>query len=176
MINVESKYELNEFAEATMKSRSGIKKMLLIYSLCFFLLAIIILIIMLVEKDYDWLVTLIALIFASLVMLLPLPLFRPKSFAKRLLKFNPALNSGVTYKYEFNELDFIVEELIETGESKNKFNYSNLKKVIINNDYIFLYLMGNLCYTVKRKDINESDYNDLLNIFNNQVKKLRIKK
>ena len=172
MIDITNNFTLEEFAYANSKMKKNAKLFILIMMIISFLISITSIIIMIIQDNYDDLMILnISFFTVGIFTLLLLIFLRPKRLAKTMIKLHPSLKDGFIYNYHFDDEYFILEEILKDSESNNKMKYSIIKKAIINNNYIFLYINPFAAYIIKIDNISIEDINNLKEILKQKINK-----
>ena len=105
--------------------------------------------------------------FIIIGLLFPLTTFILKNaVAKKMNAANKVLGSGIYYEYIFKKDGFKVSTVAGEHTSINEINYTNLNKIQVVDDMIFLFVSANNAYVVKKDGFtNDDECQILLNLF-----------
>lgn len=157
MIEIKNEFTLDEIVNANYVLR----KKYLILSLILFVIGIIGIVPMflLVIYNDNFIYTLLLGLSAFLLIFfgyLSLTL-RRSSLRNRILRLNPSLRDGMEYTYIFDNDEFTLTQRLTTSVSNDKIKYIALKKVVINKEYIYLYLNQYQVFPIKLNSVNDLD-------------------
>ena len=169
MIEIKNEFSLDEIVNANYVLR----KKYLILSLILFVIGIIGIVPMflLVIYNDNFIYTLLLGLSAFLLIFfgyLSLTL-RRSSLRNRILRLNPSLRDGMEYTYIFDNDEFTLIQRLTTSVSNDKIKYIALKKVVINKEYIYLYLNQYQVFPIKISSVNDLD--ELKKLLSNKIKK-----
>ncbi|MBQ6784115.1 MAG: YcxB family protein [Acholeplasmatales bacterium] len=157
MIEIKNEFTLDEIVNANYVLR----KKYLILSLILFVTGIIGIVPMflLVIYNDNFIYTLLLGLSAFLLIFFGYLSFtlRRSSLRNRILKLNPSLKDGMEYTYIFDNDEFTLTQRLTTSVSNDKIKYIALKKVVINKEYIYLYLSQYQVFPIKLKSVNDLD-------------------
>lgn len=168
MIEIKNEFTLDEIVNANYVLR----KKYLILSLILFVIGIIGIVPMflLVIYNDNFIYTLLLGLSAFLLIFfgyLSLTL-RRSSLRNRILRLNPSLKDGMEYTYIFDNDEFTLIQRLTTSVSNDKIKYIALKKVVINKEYIYLYLNQYQVFPIKINSVNDLD--ELKKLLSNKIK------
>ena len=93
---------------------------------------------------------------------------RRSSLRNRILRLNPSLKDGMEYTYIFDNDEFTLTQRLTTSVSNDKIKYIALKRVVINKEYIYLYLNQYQVFPIKLSSVNDLD--ELKKLLSNKIK------
>ena len=168
MIEIKNKFSIDEIVNANYVLR----KKYLILSLILFVIGLIGIVPMflLVIYNDNFIYTLLLGLSAFLLIFfgyLSLTL-RRSSLRNRILRLNPSLKDGMEYTYIFDNDEFTLTQRLTTSVSNDKIKYIALKKVVINKEYIYLYLNQYQVFPIKLNSVNDLD--ELKKLLSNKIK------
>lgn len=168
MIEIKNEFTLDEIVNANYVLR----KKYLILSLILFVIGIIGIVPMflLVIYNDNFIYTLLLGLSAFLLIFfgyLSLTL-RRSSLKNRILRLNPSLRDGMEYTYIFDNDEFTLTQRLTTSVSNDKIKYIALKRVVINKEYIYLYLNQYQVFPIKLSSVNDLD--ELNKLLSNKIK------
>ena len=157
MIEIKNEFTLDEIVNANYVLR----KKYLILSLILFVIGIIGIVPMflLVIYNDNFIYTLLLGLSAFLLVFFGYLSFtlRRSSLRNRILRLNPSLRDGMEYTYIFDNDEFNLTQRLTTSVSNDKIKYIALKKVVINKEYIYLYLNQYKVLPIKINSVNDLD-------------------
>ncbi len=157
MIEIKNEFTLDEIVNANYVLR----KKYLILSVMLFVIGIIGIVPMflLVIYNDNFIYTLLLGLSAFLLVFFGYLSFtlRRSSLRNRILRLNPALRDGMDYTYIFDNDQFTLIQRLTTSVSNDKIKYIALKKVVINKEYIYLYLNQYQVFPIKISSVNDLD-------------------
>ncbi len=157
MIEIKNEFTLDEIVNANYVLR----KKYLILSLILFVIGIIGIVPMflLVIYNDNFIYTLLLGLSAFLLVFFGYLSFtlRRSSLRNRILRLNPSLKDGMEYTYIFDNDEFTLIQRLTTSVSNDKIKYIALKKVVINKEYIYLYLNQYQVFPIKISSVNDLD-------------------
>ena len=157
MIEIKNEFTLDEIVNANYVLR----KKYLILSLILFVTGIIGIVPMflLVIYNDNFIYTLLLGLSAFLIIFFGYLSFtlRRSSLRNRILRLNPSLRDGMEYTYIFDNDEFTLIQRLTTSVSNDKIKYIALKKVVINKEYIYLYLNQYQVFPIKLSSVDELD-------------------
>jgi len=169
MIEIKNEFTLDEIVNANYVLR----KKYLILSLILFVIGIIGIVPMflLVIYNDNFIYTLLLGLSAFLLIFFGYLSFtlRRSSLRNRILRLNPSLRDGMEYTYIFDNDEFTITQRLTTSVSNDKIKYIALKKVVINEEYIYLYLNQYQVFPIKISSVNDLD--ELKKLLSNKIKK-----
>ena len=169
MIEIKNEFSLDEIVNANYVLR----KKYLILSLILFVIGIIGIVPMflLVIYNDNFIYTLLLGLSAFLLIFFGYLSFtlRRSSLRNRILRLNPSLRDGMEYTYIFDNDEFTITQRLTTSVSNDKIKYIALKKVVINEEYIYLYLNQYQVFPIKISSVNDLD--ELKKLLSNKIKK-----
>ena len=170
MIEIKNNFTVDELALINCKSKNKYR-VLSIICLIIGVIGIIPSLIMIFNDDnFIWTFLLGLSVFLIIFFGYLLFTIRPSGFKNRLFKVNPTLKGGIEYKYLFDIDELTVIQKTNTSESANKIKFSGLNKVVINDDYIYLYLNKLQAFPIKKKEINTNDLEEIKKLLANKIK------
>ena len=168
MIEIKNEFTLDEIVNANYVLR----KKYLILSLILFVIGIIGIVPMflLVIYNDNFIYTLLLGLSAFLLIFFGYLSFtlRRSSLRNRILRLNPSLKDGMEYTYIFDNDEFTLIQRLTTSVSNDKIKYIALKKVVINKEYIYLYLNQYQVFPIKISSVNDLD--ELKKLLSNKIK------
>ena len=168
MIEIKNEFTLDEIVNANYVLR----KKYLILSLILFVIGIIGIVPMflLVIYNDNFIYTLLLGLSAFLLIFFGYLSFtlRRSSLRNRILRLNPSLKDGMEYTYIFDNDEFTLTQRLTTSVSNDKIKYIALKKVVINKEYIYLYLNQYQVFPIKLSSVNDLD--ELKKLLSNKIK------
>ena len=157
MIEIKNEFSIDEIVNANYVLR----KKYLILSLILFVIGIIGIVPMflLVIYNDNFIYTLLLGLSAFLLVFFGYLSFtlRRSSLRNRILRLNPSLKDGMEYTYIFDNDEFNLTQRLTTSVSNDKIKYIALKKVVINKEYIYLYLNQYQVFPIKISSVNDLD-------------------
>ena len=91
-------------------------------------------------------------------------------FKKKLLKAsNKSLMNGVVYRYIFYENEFVLDTIIGEKTSHQVLKYEGLEKIVIKDDYAFLYVNNVSIYFVNMNNFEQKE--EVIKLFEPYKKK-----
>ena len=168
MIEIKNEFSIDEIVNANYVLR----KKYLILSLILFVTGIIGIVPMflLVIYNDNFIYTLLLGLSAFLVIFFGYLSFtlRRSSLRNRILRLNPSLRDGMEYTYIFDNDEFALTQRLTTSVSNDKIKYIALKKVVINKEYIYLYLNQYKVFPIKINSVKDLD--ELKKLLSNKIK------
>ena len=168
MIEIKNELSIDEIVNANYVLR----KKYLILSLILFVIGLIGIVPMflLVIYNDNFIYTLLLGISAFLLIFFGYLSFtlRRSSLRNRILRLNPSLKDGMEYTYIFDNDEFTLTQRLTTSVSNDKIKYIALKKVVINKEYIYLYLNQYQVFPIKLNSVNDLD--ELKKLLSNKIK------
>ena len=157
MIEIKNEFSIDEIVNANYVLR----KKYLILSLILFVIGIIGIVPMflLVIYNDNFIYTLLLGLSAFLLVFFGYLSFtlRRSSLRNRILRLNPSLKDGMEYTYIFDNDEFTLTQRLTTSVSNDKIKYIALKKVVINKEFIYLYLNQYQVFPIKLNSVNDLD-------------------
>ena len=168
MIEIKNEFSIDEIVNANYVLR----KKYLILSLILFVTGIIGIVPMflLVIYNDNFIYTLLLGLSAFLLIFFGYLSFtlRRSSLRNRILRLNPSLRDGMEYTYIFDNDEFALTQRLTTSVSNDKIKYIALKKVVINKEYIYLYLNQYKVFPIKINSVKDLD--ELKKLLSNKIK------
>lgn len=169
VVEIKSNYTIDEFAAANWESMKRFKLISMIFIIVGILGLIPSFIMYVMSSENVYLV--LTGISSFLLIFFALLLFNitPKQFKKRLVKNNPSLVNGVNYNFKFDEEEVSIKETISGACGLNKIKYSFLKKVVVRDNYIYLYINKIQAYPVRKVDISNNDMEEIKRLLGSKI-------